>query len=89
MVGFFLTDEGVSCKDINMLPVTDLRTCQSAAARLRSMNNDIEFSKYISKNPKSKCWFASSKYVKYKPHLESSKQICLSGIHEKDGQTSY
>ena len=71
-----------------MLPVTDLRTCQSAAARLRSTNTEIEFKNPISNNPKSKCWLESNKYgkyVKFKPHLESSQQICLTGKFKIDG----
>ena len=38
--GFFLPDNGVSCEETNRLHVNDLRTCQSAAARFRSIQNE-------------------------------------------------
>ena len=87
--GFFLTDKGVSCDDIGMFPVSDLRTCQSAAARFRSLDSEVEFSDSISKNQNSRCWFASDKFVKYRPYSQSSQQVCLAGRYEMHSENKY
>ena len=82
--GFYLPEKGVTCEESNRLYVSDLRTCQSAASILRSVNPSIEFTESSrSHNDEAYCTVNGDTEIDYKKgDLGWKQQICLSGRHE-------